>query len=128
MSYWRRRLTARLPDPPVPIVATRLHRVFWVPRRYVAMASIAFVERRLNIRRDYATPTGYSVKGAWSAIQSLREMGLISLTTKRGCRGWTRVRVNGDAAVGNVSATEQIATSPTGDTFLLRFTSVAYLF
>ncbi len=63
MSYWRRRLDGRLGEPSVPILATRLHRIFWVPKRYVAIATIAFDERCLNLRRDYAAPTGYSPKG-----------------------------------------------------------------
>jgi hypothetical protein len=123
-STMRRRLAARCGEAPIPIVAKRLHRVFWCPPRYRAIAAIAFSERRLNIRRDYAAATGYSVKGAWDALRSLEAMGLVSITTALGCRGWTRVRVSGDVATGNVSTTEGFMTSPKGDVFSYRRTLV----
>lgn len=105
MSYWQRRIEAITFEPAVPIVCSRMHRVFWVPRRYRALVAAAFDGRAFTVR-GIAARTGYSVKGAWSALRALEQMGIGVVSTTRGWMGRTRFRVSSDARVGtNVSTT-----------------------
>jgi len=99
---WQRRLAGTNPQP---IVVKGMHRVFWVPAKYVSVAAVLF-DGRKHTNREIAARTGYSVKGAWAAIRALERMAILAVvTTVKGCKGWTRARVAADAQVQNVSTT-----------------------
>jgi DNA-binding transcriptional regulator GbsR (MarR family) len=54
--------------------------------------------------REIAERTGYSVHGAWAALQSMTEMAIGRVSAVRGCRGRTRFVVSSDATA-NVPST-----------------------
>jgi DNA-binding transcriptional regulator GbsR (MarR family) len=93
----------RIPDA-VPVTVTGMHRVFWVPPRYIKVATVVYDGRPMTIR-TIASRTGYSVKGAWSALRAMERMGLGVLRTSRGWAGRTRFRVQDDVVRANVSTT-----------------------
>lgn len=88
----------------VPIVCHRMHRVFWVPKRYVSVVAVA-MQGSFTIR-ELAARTGYSVHGAHAALASLTEMAIGRVVSSRGCRGRTRFMVSSDASA-NVPSTER---------------------
>ena len=88
----------------VPIVCRRMHRVFWVPKRYVAVVAVA-MQGTFTIR-ELAARTGYSVHGAHAALRSLTDMAIGRVSAVRGCRGRTRFVVSSDASA-NVPSTER---------------------
>ncbi len=99
MNSWQK----RIPDA-VPVTVTGIHRVFWVPPRYVQVATVVYDGRPMTIR-TIAARTGYSVKGAWAALRAMEKMGLGVLRTTRGWAGRTRFRVQDDVVRANVSTT-----------------------
>lgn len=102
-TSWERRIS-RTDAPAVPILVRRMHRVFYVPPRYRAVCAATFDGRPTTIRR-LAARTGYSVKGAWSALRQMERLGFGQLRTARGRRGLTRFRIQTDVEVcRNVSS------------------------
>jgi hypothetical protein len=98
VTNWQTRL-----NDPVPVVCKRMHRVFWVPRRY--RAAIAVALQGPFTMRDMAARTGYSLHGAWAAFDSIRAMGIGTARSTRGRLGRTRFTLSSDASVGNVPST-----------------------
>lgn len=88
----------------VPILCRRMHRVFWVPKRYVRVIA-ATMDGPFTIR-ELAARTGYSVHGAHAALSSLTDMAIGRVTSTRGCRGRTRFVLSSDATA-NVPSTER---------------------
>lgn len=98
MSNWQTRI-----NDPVPVVCKRMHRVFWVPRRYKAAIAVAL--QGPFTMREVARRTGYSLHGAWAAFDSIRAMGIGTARSTRGRHGRTRFTLSSDASVGNVPPT-----------------------
>lgn len=92
----------RLPGS-VPVVCRRMHRVFWVPRRYVSLVAIG-LSGPFTVRAA-AERTGYSVHGAWAAMRSLEEMAIARFRSTRGAKGSTKMTLSSDARVANVPPT-----------------------
>jgi hypothetical protein len=109
---WQTRL-----DRPVPIVCRRMRRVFWVPRRYVRVVAVG-MQGPFTIR-EMAGRTGYSLHGAYAALQSLAEMGIATTRSVRGCRGRSRMTVSSDASA-NVPSTVTTYTDQVSETTLMR--------
>jgi hypothetical protein len=109
---WQRRLPGS-----VPVLCKRMHRVFWVPKRYVGLVAIGLFGP--FTMRDAAERTGYSLHGVWAAARSLEEMAIARFTSSRGRRGSTRMLLSSDASAGNVPTTvttlgrETVTTSET---------------
>ena len=105
VNDWKTTIERTTGEPAVPVVVRRMHRVFWVPGRYVTVAAFAFDGQRFTIRQ-LAERASYSVKGAWSALRAMEQMGFGVLTTTLGCHGRTRFKLQSDVSVSNVSTTD----------------------
>ena len=101
---WQSRISVTTGEPAVPVFNRKLRGdiPFWVPRRYVSVVAQVMSGRRFTMR-ELATLTRYSLKGVQQALWSLHEMAILSLTTVRGCRGYSVARFNNDCVAGNVS-------------------------
>lgn len=124
---WQKRID-RPGAPAVPIVVKRMNRgagrIFWVSPRNKALAAATYAGERFTLR-ELAARVGMSVSGVKDALRSMAAMGIGVLTTARGCRGFTRFRVQQDVVVGNVRSTDDRDDSeknepvPVGRTFHL---------
>ncbi len=81
----------------VPVVCRRMHRVFWVPRRYQSLIAIGLSGP--FTMRPTAERTGYSLHGLWAAMRSLEEMAIARFDSTRGRHGLTRMLLSSDASI-----------------------------
>jgi hypothetical protein len=105
---WRTRIEQLTGEPAVPIRIAGMGRTFWAPRRYVALAAAASSGTAPSIRA-MAARSGYSTKGAWAALHRMAEWGVGVLTTKRGCHGETRFRLQSDVSANVSTAGERLS-------------------
>lgn len=100
---WQNRIS-RPGEPAVPILCRRMHRVFWVPKRYRSLIA-ATMDGRAFSQRQVAQRIGCDAGRLNHALRSMERMGILRLLTSRGCHGESRVRLSSDAVTGNVAAT-----------------------
>ncbi len=105
MKYdWQHRID-RPNAPAVPVLAARMHRVFWVPPRYRSIAAVA-LDGNTFTYRALAARTRYSLKGVYAALHAMQRMGFGTLRTKRGRGARSRFVLQSDVSVQkNVSTT-----------------------
>lgn len=96
---WQRRIPGS-----VPVVCKRMHRVFWVPKRYATLIAYGLSGTPFTLRAA-AERTGYSLHGVWAAMRSLEEMAIARFTSSRGRRGGTRMMLSSDVQGPNVPPT-----------------------
>src|ERR1051326_4405999 len=101
---WKKRNGPRA----VPIIARRMHRVFWVPPEYRTIIAVG-LQGRFTMR-DLARRAGYSLTGAWHATRAINKMGFASTKSVRGCKGYSKMTVQTDVDA-NVSTTEARSSS-----------------
>lgn len=118
---WQNRPHYGIPNA-VPIVCQRMHRVFWVPKRYKAVVAVG-MQGPFTIR-SLAARTGYSQTGAYHAIQSLAEMAIATTRSVRGRKGHSVMVVSSDATAnvpptvrGDIDSKENLSTGNVDGTF-----------
>lgn len=94
-----------------------MHRTFWAPPRYEALCRYVASHPEFD-QRTAAEATGYSLTGLHRALARLAEWGCLILSATRGRLGRTRVTVQSDVRLANVSPTGETSYLPPRYRFL----------